>query len=199
LPAEGSERAARIARVFCGRINRAFGSLPCNSESQACNHYRHPRLATGHRPLSSALLPVSQHPPPMSQSDVTWISLYPVENFRRRKRQRTTTEKCRRQYRGRAALKLQIRALTENRRMQHRGRAALKLQIRALTENRRTQHRGRAALPAPRQALLEKPGFSPCGIASSRNPGQADENGYAPASLTNRARTGFIRTYSQCL
>jgi hypothetical protein len=178
LPAEGSERAARIARVFCGRINRAFGSLPCNSESQACNHYRHPRLATGHRPLSSALLPVSQHPPPMSQSDVTWISLYPVENFRRRKRQRTTTEKCRRQYRGRAALKLQIRALTEN---------------------RRTQHRGRAALPAPRQALLEKPGFSPCGIASSRNPGQADENGYAPASLTNRARTGFIRTYSQCL
>jgi len=26
--AEGSGRAARIARVFCGRINRAFGSLP---------------------------------------------------------------------------------------------------------------------------------------------------------------------------
>jgi hypothetical protein len=28
--------------------------------------------------------------------------------------------------------------------------------------------RGRAALSAPRQALLENPGFSPCGIASSR-------------------------------
>jgi hypothetical protein len=52
---------------------------------------------------------------------------------------------------------------------------------------------------APRQALLENPGFSPRGISSSRNPGLADENGYAAASRANLARTGFKRTYSQCL